>query len=217
LRELMSDKSLQDFNLVGGTALSLYLGHRQSIDLDLFCQKEFDVSRLRKRLVDTYGFKERFSERQTLKGEINGIFIDCIRYDFPRVSPVNLVDGIRLMSIPDLLAMKLDAITDSREREKDFVDIACFSTKVSLNQMLGFYSKKYPGVNLITPVKALLYYNDIKRNEPLILTAGEYKWFLIEDRIKQMVNSPDMIFEALPVEMITEVEREHKKTKGFHR
>lgn len=49
LKELMYDESLQDFDLVGGTALSLYLGHRQSIDLDLFSQKEFDVSRLRKK------------------------------------------------------------------------------------------------------------------------------------------------------------------------
>ena len=126
LKELMSDDYLQGFNLVGGTALSLYLGHRQSIDLDLFSKNEFDVASLRRHLVDKYNFKERYTEKQTLKGDINGVFIDCIRYDYPHISPINMLDNIRITSIPDLLAMKIAAITDSGEREKDFVDVACF-------------------------------------------------------------------------------------------
>ena len=161
LKELMNDDYLQGFNLVGGTALSLYLGHRQSIDLNLFSKKEFDVASLRRHLVDKYNFKERYTEKQTLKGDINGVFIDCIRYDYPHISPINMLDNIRITSIPDLLAMKIAAITDSGEREKDFVDVACFSTRVSLNDMLRFYSSKYHGVSTIMPMKALLYFNDI--------------------------------------------------------
>mgnify|MGYP002861638715 FL=1 len=85
LNKLMNDDKLQGFDLVGGTALSLYLGHRQSIDLDLFSKKEFDVASLRKHLVDKYNFRERYTEKQTLKGDINGVFIDCIRYDYPHI------------------------------------------------------------------------------------------------------------------------------------
>ena len=212
LKELMSDENLQGFNLVGGTALALYLGHRQSIDLDLFCEKEFDVAALRKHLVEKYNFKERYTEKQTLKGEINGIFIDCIRYDYPQISTVNTLNNIRITSIPDLLAMKIAAITDSGEREKDFVDVACFSTKVSLNDMLRFYSSKYSGVSTIMPMKALLYFDDIKRNEPLILTIGTYKWSLIENRLKEMINNPDKVFEELPVKVNPKIEKLEEET-----
>ena len=36
LKKFMSDPFLKDFNLVGGTSLSLQMGHRKSVDLDLF-------------------------------------------------------------------------------------------------------------------------------------------------------------------------------------
>ena len=217
LKELMNDDYLQGFNLVGGTALSLYLGHRQSIDLDLFSKKEFDVASLRRHLVGKYNFKERYTEKQTLKGDINGVFIDCIRYDYPHISPISMLDNIRITSIPDLLAMKIAAITDSGEREKDFVDVACFSTRVSLNDMLRFYSSKYHGVSTIMPMKALLYFDDIKRNEPLILTVGTYKWTLIENRLKEMVNNPDKIFEDLPVKVNPKIEKLEKDTVCYAR
>ena len=42
LKELMLVKEMQHFNLVGGTALSLRLGHRISVDLDLFSHEKFE-------------------------------------------------------------------------------------------------------------------------------------------------------------------------------
>ncbi|SDH36389.1 Nucleotidyl transferase AbiEii toxin, Type IV TA system [Dyadobacter soli] len=42
IRRLMADENLSDFYLVGGTALSLRLGHRISIDIDLCTGKDFD-------------------------------------------------------------------------------------------------------------------------------------------------------------------------------
>ena len=41
LQRLMKDEKLKEFNLVGGTALSLIIGHRLSIDLDLFSIKDY--------------------------------------------------------------------------------------------------------------------------------------------------------------------------------
>ena len=46
LQRLMKDEKLKEFNLVGGTALSLIIGHRLSIDLDLFSIKDFDQNAL---------------------------------------------------------------------------------------------------------------------------------------------------------------------------
>jgi hypothetical protein len=56
LKTLMQDEKLEQFNLVGGTALALYMGHRKSIDLDLFSLQEFDMSELEEHLINTYNF-----------------------------------------------------------------------------------------------------------------------------------------------------------------
>ena len=43
LKKLMTIPELEDFALVGGTALALRFGHRKSVDLDLFASKDFNV------------------------------------------------------------------------------------------------------------------------------------------------------------------------------
>jgi len=57
LNSLMHDNALRTFNLVGGTALSLYMGHRKSIDLDLFSIQSFNSEDIRNHLVGTYDLK----------------------------------------------------------------------------------------------------------------------------------------------------------------
>jgi hypothetical protein len=42
LKKIMSEKLFSDFNLVGGTSLALQMGHRNSIDIDLFGKQEID-------------------------------------------------------------------------------------------------------------------------------------------------------------------------------
>jgi hypothetical protein len=45
IKRLFKDASLNEFVLVGGTALSLQIGHRISIDIDLFSNKPFDAAK----------------------------------------------------------------------------------------------------------------------------------------------------------------------------
>ena len=54
IKELMSDKELESFNLVGGTTLSLKLGHRMSVDIDLFTDRDFDAYQISQHLAQTY-------------------------------------------------------------------------------------------------------------------------------------------------------------------
>ncbi|MDR3057611.1 MAG: nucleotidyl transferase AbiEii/AbiGii toxin family protein [Prevotella sp.] len=63
----MLDEKLNDFHLAGGTALSLYMGHRKSIDFDLFSPKQFDNQELKDYLMEVYNFRPRYIERNTLK------------------------------------------------------------------------------------------------------------------------------------------------------
>jgi hypothetical protein len=79
----MADARLRDFHLVGGTALALVLGHRQSIDIDLFSPRDFDVEALRTHLVNSHAYAVDKVSRATLIGHADGIKVDCIRYNYP--------------------------------------------------------------------------------------------------------------------------------------
>lgn len=82
MKELEAERAMSHFNLAGGTALALYLGHRKSVDLDLFTPQPFDVHGLAAWLHDTYGFRTDFAEKNTLKGTIEGIKMLNGAYDW---------------------------------------------------------------------------------------------------------------------------------------
>ena len=61
LTSLMKDSQFSSFFLVGGTSIALQLGHRISIDLDLFTQTPFDTNDLFHYLYSNYGFEKHYS------------------------------------------------------------------------------------------------------------------------------------------------------------
>lgn len=186
LVELQKEPMLQSFNLVGGTALALHLGHRKSVDLDFFTSKSFDLNEIRSLLIEKYDFKVSYARSQTLKGFVNGIKIDFIRFDYPHLFPCDVIEDIRIESVPDIIAMKLLSITDNGSRIKDFVDIAYLSSYYSLDEMLEFYVGKIPNTNKVMPLKALTYFNDIDFNESVVMMNSDYDWQKIADRLIKM-------------------------------
>lgn len=161
LKQLEAESRLAAFNLAGGTALALYLGHRVSVDLDLFTPESFDAGELEAFLSQRYGFQTAFRRPDTLKGMIDGVKIDCIAHKYAYLRQPYAESGIRLYSIEDIVAMKLSAIADDGSRLKDFVDIACLSTRIPFYEMLKCYERKFPQANVIRPFKALTYFDDI--------------------------------------------------------
>ena len=201
---LMQDEALKQFNLVGGTALSLYIGHRKSVDLDLFSRQDFDVNELEKYLIVNYGFinqNPRLKSDAALIGNINNVKVDCILYNYPHIKPVSVFAGIRLCSMHDIAAMKLTAISQSGKRLKDFVDIAFLSSKLSLQDMLETFEVKYPNTNKISAVKGLTYFEDIDFSTEIVLMNGKFKWKEIEKRLKEMIKYPTKIFPQFPNEI----------------
>ncbi len=65
LKTLQSDDSLKDFVLVGGTALALQLGHRKSIDIDLFSRNPFNANSLSEELENKYNFCQESVDKNT--------------------------------------------------------------------------------------------------------------------------------------------------------
>ena len=155
LKELMQDNLLKDFFLVGGTALSLQIGHRISIDLDLFSQNSFDKELLLTALERNYNFQLSYQAPNTLKGKIAGVQIDLITHNYPLIKPLIELEGVRMAAPEDIAAMKLNAISGTGTRLKDFIDIAYLSSTMPLSNMMDAYEAKYQSRNPTMVIKAL--------------------------------------------------------------
>lgn len=199
LKRIMSDDSLPPFLLVGGTSLALQLGHRVSVDLDLFTDESFDELKVNDFFRINYGMETDFIDKETVKGEINGVRVDCIAHKYHWIRPYTDVEGIRIVSKEDICAMKLNAIASNGTRIKDFIDIAFLSTCFTLEQMLGFYEEKYHS-NSMLPFKAITYFDDINIAEPVRMTDGaQLHWKHIQKRLLSMSNHPSKLFDSNPI------------------
>jgi len=193
----MSDERLDGFVLVGGTALSLQMGHRISVDLDLFVNNDFEAEALREYLERNYHLETDYLAFATVKGEIGGVQVDCIAHSYPWIRPFIEEDGIRLASMEDICAMKLNAIAGNGTRIKDFVDVAYLSSLFSLRQMLSFYEEKYHA-NPLMPLKGIVYFDDVNKTAPVKMTNGKpLDWKIIEKRLLAMEKYPNKIFASL--------------------
>jgi len=95
LKKLQNSEMLKGFYLAGGTSLALQIGHRISIDLDLFTQNDFDTNEMLEFLESTFQFKLIYSSINTLKGSIGQINLDVIAHKYPLINnPIN-IEGIR--------------------------------------------------------------------------------------------------------------------------
>jgi hypothetical protein len=94
LEYLQNDGVLKDFFLVGGTALALQIGHRFSIDIDLFTIEAFDNQTLQDHLFLKYGILVDQISTYSIGGVIKGVKADFIRHPYPLVKPLLEVDLI---------------------------------------------------------------------------------------------------------------------------
>ncbi|CAN5517441.1 hypothetical protein BH10BAC4_BH10BAC4_23560 [soil metagenome] len=162
IKRLANEEYFNDFLLVGGTALSLQIGHRISIDIDLFTAKPFDSNQIAAYLQENFN-------AESIKILKNGVFcfvedvkVDVMSHQYPWVKPPFVDEGVIMSSLEDIGAMKLHAIVQSGSRLKDFIDVFFLLEKMSFNRMLNAYQHKYPDTNKEVVRKALLYHDDIK-------------------------------------------------------
>ena len=125
IKSLQQKEYLKDFRLAGGTALALYWGHRKSIGIDLFCNTSFDAAYLLEEIQQDFTFELFLTASNTLKGSINNIKVDFIAHRYTHVESPVTMNGMKLLHEHDILAMKLNAISISGQRSKDF--ICCFT------------------------------------------------------------------------------------------
>ena len=153
LKELMNEPLLKDFVLVGGTSLSLQLGHRISIDIDLFTDSHYgsvNFHAILEMLRDNFNFCIGDCGNTVSFGTsylIGDTKEDAVKLDLfytePFIRKVQIIDGIRMASLEDIVAMKLHVMGDGG-RKKDFWDLNELQSRFTLNQMLDLYEEKFP-------------------------------------------------------------------------
>lgn len=187
LRKLMEMPELQEFGLVGGTALSLLYGHRMSIDLDLFSNKPFENTEIVYALESKFGLS--FDNRSTnprfgIFGFVDEVKIDIVRHPHPLIRPELTIEGIRMFSTEDIVAMKVQAIL-GRGKKKDFWDVAELLNHYSIEDFINFHKEKYITQNLlITVPHTITYYADADESEDPISLKNQ-NW----DSVKTFINS----------------------------
>jgi hypothetical protein len=153
LAEVMADPLFDPFRLVGGTALSLQLGHRKSVDIDLFTDApygsiDFDA-------IDKYFRQHHSYVSDPTAGPVafgrsyfvgrdpqQAVKVD-IYYTDPFIREPILEDKIRAASTEEITAMKIDVIGRGG-RKKDFWDIHELLDHYSVDEMLALHGERYP-------------------------------------------------------------------------
>ena len=155
LAVLMEMETIKAHRLVGGTALALQLGHRVSVDIDLFSDEKNDYEKIQEELYEKFGNK--FARGRTISNSFSyGIAIylhdvktDLLDWKAKFIRPVVTVEHLRIASVEDIIPMKFNTFLCSPEfaryEKKDYVDIATLLRAHSLEQMMSLYNEKYPG------------------------------------------------------------------------
>jgi hypothetical protein len=194
VKKLMADGNFDSFNLVGGTALALKIGHRKSIDIDLFTTSDFDAQELSKYLTTTFNVTRVQAINNGVFCIIDGVKLDLLAHKYSLVEDLEIIEDIRMVSLRDIGAMKLNAIFNNGTRLKDFVDMYALLEIFSLQELLSASEKKYPENNISKVKQSLLYHKDIDFTVPIDYTGDSIKWSEIASRLKKSFHNPHITF-----------------------
>lgn len=181
LKKLQSNKAFDNLILVGGTSLALQIGHRISIDIDLFGKIDIEKIELNN-LLSSYGEVVEIQQTKNINIYIlNGVKTDIVNYSYPWLKQPILTEGLKLAGKEDIAAMKLSAIT-GRGSKKDFIDMYFLLQKFSLPEMLSFYEQKYSDGSVFMVLRSLSYFDDAEEDVmPRMLV--DVSWKKVKEKI----------------------------------
>ena len=160
LKRFSAQPEMQGMRLVGGTSLALQYGHRQSVDLDFFGTPAADQDEMLAMVEKMGSYRLRNRTRNILQLVVNGIMVDIVDYSqYPWIDEPVCCEGITLASPKDIAAMKINAV-EGRGTKKDFIDIHQLLQHYSLDDLLAFYSQKYPNYSIFRALLSLNYFDD---------------------------------------------------------
>ena len=183
----------KNFYLVGGTAIALHVGHRRSIDFDLFTSQSLKRTHI-KNTLGKYGFSEieiLFEDSEQLHVMITSVKMTFYHYPYAIPADIAFESIICLPELLDLTAMKAYAL-GRRGKWKDYVDLyVLLKDHFSLQQISTRARKIFAGLfNEKLFRQQLCYFEDIDFSETI-----EYIGMGVEDEtikayLREVATSP---------------------------
>jgi len=198
LLKLMQADVLQPYRLVGGTALSLQLGHRMSEDIDLFTDAPYGSI--------TYAAIEKFltGAFPYVSGDFGGdaalgksylvgddrdhvVKLDIYYSSEPFFdSPVEK-EGLRMASVAEIIAMKVDVVQRGG-RKKDFWDLHELTESFPITEMIALHAKGFQWTHNEALIKHN-FTNFLQADEdfdPVCLRGKQ--WAFIKEDFEELIN-----------------------------
>ncbi len=162
------------FGLAGGTAIALHIGHRESVDFNLFALKEFRNFEARKKIV-SFGKIQRTvtDEKDQFTVVVRGVRLTLLHYPFPVRFPERFESVIRIPDLLTLAAMKAYAL-GRRAKWKDYVDLYYIATRYGsltpiIKKAKAIFKTEFNEKNFRVQ---LAYFKDIDYSEKVIYMKG---------------------------------------------
>jgi hypothetical protein len=182
----------REFYLVGGTAIALQLGHRMSIDFDLFKFNSFVSKKILNKIDENhYRYIITHNIREQLNLTILNVRFTFFEYPYPVEHPLDFNKTIRMPDLHTLAAMKAFAL-GRRSKWKDYVDLyflikKYFSVNDIIQKAENIYGQEFSGKLFRSQ---LAFHKDINYSEPVDFMDGYeeteevIKAFLIEKALE---------------------------------
>ncbi len=189
ITEIQGLGDIEDFYLAGGTALSLMLGHRESVDLVFFSGNNTLGFAERKELLGQLsgwkGFQLEEERQGTLHVIVSETSVSFFHYAYPLLHDAAKHQGIRIASLEDIGLMKLAALA-GRGSRKDFIDLFFLAENgFSPKRLLALASKKFKDQRdfSVRVMKAAVYFEDAEK-EPIPKMHKKFSWDTLKDYFK---------------------------------
>lgn len=163
-----------DFGMVGGTAIAYHIGHRRSIDFDLFTNTEFDNAKILSKIRKTFSLERVYrNETDQLTVLVQGVQFTFFRYPYPLEFPESFEGVVKIPVLSTLAAMKLFAL-GRRAKWKDYVDLYfIFKDRCAFSEVVQTARNMF-GTEMNEKIlrEQLCYFDDIDFSETVSFLPG---------------------------------------------
>ncbi len=169
------------FLLCGGTAVALHLGHRRSVDLDLFAAEAFDAPALADRLrTQLPGYSLDAVSSGTVHGRLAGVEVSHIHPIGVDLTAQGAFAGVPLASLAALSAMKCNALSMRGDR-KDFMDVYALALDAGgISRVLARAFQHAPGLSRVHVLRSLTAVENAEAS-PMPDMLAPWSWDTVRD------------------------------------
>lgn len=185
----------QELYLGGGTGVAVHLGHRTSRDLDFFFHRQVDLGKLGRLLDDLGPFAVTHESDGTLRGLFSGTKVEVFdASDLRLLVEPEVVAGIRVADLHDLMAMKLKVLAERGEM-RDYFDVKAIDElgSVSVEEGVELYMRRY-GISPTSEALPHLYramgdLGDVEVDEMLPIDISDLQLWWSRRQVQLLRNS----------------------------